>query len=138
MIQKRFTNIEHDYENAWIKCNDDGDFMIYAIYKELDESLPSLEDLLNGLHEENIELHIQNDFLKDENQHMRDLVNENEQLKQDNASLMKLLENQSIIIQKLHSKILEFELKEPIVLTKADLELMDKAISYYTHGRYGE
>lgn len=56
MTEKRFTNIEHDYENAWIKCNDDGDFMIYAIYKELDESLPSLEDLLNGLHEENQEL----------------------------------------------------------------------------------
>ena len=49
MAGKRFTNIEHDYENAWIKCNDNGDFMIYAIYKELDESLPSLEDLLNGL-----------------------------------------------------------------------------------------
>ena len=66
------------------------------------------------------------------------VYDENEQLKQDNAGLMKLLENQSIIIQKLYSKILEFELKEPIVLTKEDLELMDKAISYYTHGRYGE
>ena len=38
-------------------------------------------DLLNEQHEENIELHIQNDFLKDENQHMKDLVNENKQLK---------------------------------------------------------
>lgn len=56
MIPKRFTDIEHDYENAWIKCNDGGDFMIYAIYKELDESLPSLEDLLNGLNDENQEL----------------------------------------------------------------------------------
>lgn len=56
MTGKRFTNIEHDYENAWIKCLDDGDFMIYAIYKELDESLPSLEDLLNGLADENKEL----------------------------------------------------------------------------------
>lgn len=56
MNAKRFTNIEHDYENAWIKCNDNGDFMIYAIYKELDESLPSLEDLLNGLSEENEQL----------------------------------------------------------------------------------
>ena len=60
MTEKRFTNIEHDYENAWIKCNDDGDFMIYAIYKELDESLPSLEDLLNGLSEENKELQERN------------------------------------------------------------------------------
>lgn len=56
MTEKRFTNIEHDYENAWIKCNDNGEFMIYAIYKELDESLPSLEDLLNGLSEENEQL----------------------------------------------------------------------------------
>ena len=55
-MTKRFSNIEHDYENAWIKCNDNGDFMIYAIYKELDESLPSLEDLLNGLSEENEQL----------------------------------------------------------------------------------
>ena len=49
MTEKRFTDIEHDYENAWIKCKDDGDFMIYAIYGDLDESLPSLGDLLNGL-----------------------------------------------------------------------------------------
>ena len=56
MTEKRFTNIEHDYENAWIKCNDNGDFMIYAIYKELDEGLPALEDLMNGLAEENEKL----------------------------------------------------------------------------------
>lgn len=64
MTEKRFTNIEHDYENAWIKCNDDGDFMIYAIYKELDEGLPSLEDLLNGLSEENKQLEKENKELK--------------------------------------------------------------------------
>lgn len=44
-------------------------------------NVSKIVELLNELHEENIELHIQNDFLKDENQHMRDLVNENEQLK---------------------------------------------------------
>lgn len=64
MTDKRFTNIEHDYENAWIKCNDNGDFMMYAIYKELDESLPSLEDLLNGLSEENEQLRKENEQLK--------------------------------------------------------------------------
>ena len=69
---------------------------------------------------------------------LNELHEKNEGLKQDNTGLMKLLENQSIIIQELHSKILEFELKEPIVLTKEDLELMDKAVSYYTHGRFGE
>lgn len=63
MTEKRFTNIEHDYENAWIKCNDNGDFMMYAIYKELDESLPSLEDLLNGLADENKKLKLQNEEL---------------------------------------------------------------------------
>ena len=43
----------------------------------------SLLDLLNELHNENAELHIQLDFLKDENHHMRDLVNENKQLKKE-------------------------------------------------------
>ena len=69
MTAKRFTNIEYDYENAWIKCNDNGDFMIYAIYKELDESLPSLEDLLNGLSEEK-------EQLKSENQRLEKLIEE--------------------------------------------------------------
>lgn len=40
-------------------------------------------DLLNELAEEIMELDIQNDFLKDENRHMRDLVNENRQLKKE-------------------------------------------------------
>ena len=66
------------------------------------------------------------------------LKQENERLEQDNNALMHLLENQSIIIQELYSKLLEYQVKEPIALTKEDLELMDKAASYYTHGRYGE
>ena len=41
-----------------------------------------LVDIINELNDENIELHIQNDFLKVENQHMRDLIIENKQLKQ--------------------------------------------------------
>ena len=45
-------------------------------------SAEKLCDLLNELNDENIELHIQNDFLKVENQHMRDLIIENKQLKQ--------------------------------------------------------
>lgn len=48
---------------------------------------------------------------------------------------MLLLENQSIIIRELHSELIKHQLKEPIVLTKEDIELMGKAISYYTHGR---
>ena len=46
MTKKRFTDIEHDYENARIKCKDNGMFMLYAIY-ENDEGLPTLGDLLN-------------------------------------------------------------------------------------------
>lgn len=69
---------------------------------------------------------------------LNELTEENEQLKQDRNALIHLLENQSMIIEELHSKLLEYQLKEPIVLTKEDLNLMDKAISYYTHGRYLE
>lgn len=72
---------------------------------------------------------------------LNELFDEVEQLKQDNTDLMMVLKNQSIIIQELYSKLLEYELKEPkesIVLTKEDLEIMGKAISYYTHGRCGE
>ena len=49
---------------------------------------------LNELNDKNIELHIQNDFLKDENQHMRDLVNENEQLKQFKENVIKWVDSQ--------------------------------------------
>ena len=56
-----------------------------------------------------------------------------QQLQKNNNALIRFLENQSIIIQKLHSKLLEYQLKEPIVLTKEDLEIMGKAISYYSH-----
>lgn len=66
------------------------------------------------------------------------LENENEWLKRDNNALIHLLENQAMIIEELHSKLLEYQIKEPIVLTKEDLNLMGKAISYYTHGRYAE
>lgn len=62
------------------------------------------------------------------------LEKNNEQLKQDNNALISLLENQSIIIQELHSKLLEYQLEEPITLTKEDLEIMGKAISYYLRG----
>ena len=66
------------------------------------------------------------------------LENENEQLKQDRNYLIHLLENQSMIIEELHSILLTYQLKEPIVLTKEDLNLMGKAIGYYTHGRCPE
>ena len=49
-------------------------------------NITDVVDLLNELTEENSKLHIQNDFLKDENQHMRTVLNENEQLKQRNEN----------------------------------------------------
>jgi len=64
---------------------------------------------------------------------LNELHNKNGELKQDNDNLIRLLENQSIIIQELHSKLMNYQLKEPIVLTKEDLEVMGKAISYYSH-----
>lgn len=69
---------------------------------------------------------------------LNNLSNKNEELKKDVDKLIHLLENQSIIIQELHSELMRYQLKEPIILTKKDLELMDKAVSYYTHGRCGE
>lgn len=122
MTAKRFTKGYHTIRDTYEK-------------KTYDFRVNVICDLLNELDEKWIDEFNLRETLQLELQRVEE---ENEQLKQDNAGLMKLLENQSIIIQKLHSKILEFGLKEPIVLTKEDLELMDKAISYYTHGRYGE
>ena len=82
---------------------------------------------------ENKELKTKVDFYKDFQTDARELDKENEQLKQDNDKLIQLLENQSIIIHELHSKLMRYQLEEPIVLTKEDLEIMGKAISYYTH-----
>ena len=55
MTEKRFTDIEYDYENARIKCKENGLFMMYAIYED-DGGLLTLEDLLNGLADENEQL----------------------------------------------------------------------------------
>ena len=97
--------------------------------KEID--VDTVVDLLN----ENEQLRHDATILIQSNQDYR---KKNEQLKQDNNALIHLLENQSMIIEELHFKLLEYQVKEPIALTKKDLELMDKAISYYTHGRCGE
>ena len=52
--------------------------------------------LLNKLNDENIELHIQNDFLKDENIHMRQALNENKQLKQQISYYEKLIADKEV------------------------------------------
>ena len=94
-------------------------------------------DLLNEQHETIQRLNQNVDELLFVNVE-KELLEENEQLKQDRNALIHLLENQSMIIEELHSKLLEYQVKEPIVLTKEDLNLMGKAIGYYTHGRCGE
>lgn len=93
---------------------DDAGTLIDMQTRDMFDIVEEVCPLLNGLHEEN------------------------EQLKQDRNALIHLLENQSMIIEELHSILLTYQLKEPIVLTKEDLNLMGKAIGYYTHGRYAE
>ena len=110
MIAKRFT---YEYDEYSGNLFDNKMNTFYPI-EDSDENIEILCDRLNWL------------------------VEENEQFKKDNNALIHLLENQSIIIQELYSKLLEYQVKEPIALTKEDLELMGKAVSYYTHGRYGE
>ena len=77
-------------------------------------------------------------ILLDGGEDKEDMVSLLNQLNEDNNALIKMIENQSYIIQQLHTKLIEYELKEPIKLTVEDIELMGKAISYYTHGRMPE
>ena len=84
MTEKRFNLAFYDKYDGTFSIQD-------ALYQQENKHLHSLDeivDLLNQLNDENIEMHIQNDFLKDENQHMRDLVNENEQLKEVLGSIL--------------------------------------------------
>ena len=74
----------------------------YEDYRAFADSLMGDEvvEKLNELNDENTELHIQNDFLKDENQHMRKLVNENKQLQERNNRQAKQLDNLYTLIEK--------------------------------------
>ena len=108
---------------------------LFRTVEELDNKLESKQHTINEMAKT---IRIYDDGYIDLNKKYKKLKDENEQLKQDNNALIHLLENQSMIIEELHSKLLEYQVKEPITLTKKDLELMDKAISYYTHGRCGE
>lgn len=72
MTEKRFTDIEHDYENARIRCKDNGMFMLYAIY-ENDDGLPTLGDLLNEQDNRIEELETENNQLKREKERYKRL-----------------------------------------------------------------
>lgn len=86
MTDKRFTiNNNMDFndkiETYELNCLVDNENKTFYFIADSIENVQLFIKRLNELNEENIDLHIQNDFLKDENQHMRDLVNENKQLK---------------------------------------------------------
>ena len=69
-----------------------------------------------------------------------DVLNCLNDLHEENEKLTQCVMNQSIIIQKMHLKLMEYQLEEnkKIILTKEDLKTLDNALSYYTHGRYAE
>ena len=51
MSEKRFTDVNVDFEQSWIRLKDNGDFLIFPIsFNDKEEyGLETLEDLLNGL-----------------------------------------------------------------------------------------
>ena len=51
MSEKRFTDVNVDFENSWIRLKDNGDFLIFPIsFNDKEEyGLETLEDLLNAL-----------------------------------------------------------------------------------------
>lgn len=103
----------------------DSPYLTYCCIEDEDEYL--IESLTDAC-----------DLLNEQDERIKELETEKELLKKDGNNLIQLLENQSLIICELHSKLMEYWLKEPIVLTKEGLELMGEAVSYYTHGRCPE
>ena len=154
MTAKRFTidndmNFNNKVETYELNCIRDNENQTFYFIADSIENVQLFVKRLNELNEENEQLKFQLQNTSDQRDEFHrgarenanrvgKLEKENEQLKQDNNALIHLLENQSIIIQELHSKLLEYQVKEPIVLTKEDLELMGKALSYYTHRKCGE
>ena len=55
------------------------------------ENWNNVVNRLNELNEENSKLHIQNDFLKDENQHMKSVLRENREHKRNRIKLTEIL-----------------------------------------------
>lgn len=95
------------------------------------------EDALGRLEEENELLKEENEDLNEELMGNDSLVllykERRDKLKKGNNDLIHVLEKQSMVVRELMSRLVDYRLEEPIVLTKEDLEIMGKAISYYTH-----
>ena len=84
MTEKRFFILKDEEFKDVLPCIRDRNSKIDDIYGHFKyDDIEQICLFLNEQNDENIEMHIQNDFLKDENQHMRDLVNENKQLKEE-------------------------------------------------------
>ena len=128
MTEKRFTLKKHLSNEYGLLDNKEE--IAYISHK----SAFTICDLLNKLHEENQKCREYNGILYSNTaKNEKKLLKEIKQVKQDNKMLFQCIENQSVIIQELYSKLMSYQIKEPIILTKEDLELMGKAISYYTH-----
>ena len=133
MTEKRFKNVGKDifqYGNWWCSAGGEhcADVIATAINEFIKENEKKKKDIgdLGEAHAKEI--------TKIEDAFDKEILH----LEKNNNALIKIIANQSYIIQQLHTKLIEYELKEPIKLTVEDIELMGKAISYYTHGRYAE
>lgn len=105
--------------------------------RELVEQNNNYRQCLNKLEKENELLKEENEDLNEElmgNDSLVLLYKERiDKLKKGNNDLIHMLEKQSMVVRELMSRLMDYQLEEPIVLTKEDLEIMGKAISYYTH-----
>ena len=68
MGEKRFTDVNVDFEQSWIRLKDNGYFLIFPIsFNDKEEyGLETLEDLLNGLSDKIDEQQATIQFLQDE------------------------------------------------------------------------
>ena len=73
MSEKRFTDVNVDFEQSWIRLKDNGDFLIFPIsFNDKEEyGLETLEDLLNGLSYKIDEQQAIIKSLKEENEQLR-------------------------------------------------------------------
>ena len=72
MSEKRFTDVNVDFEESWIRLKDNGDFFIFPIsFNDKEEyGLETLEDLLNGLSEKIDEQQATIERLTNENENL--------------------------------------------------------------------
>lgn len=132
MSEKRFTVIRENlfgFESLW-DCENNTEKPLLSFDIARIRGIDECCDLLNELNDENEELKETRNYYHENYLTMK---TERNYFKGKNEILKNILENQSLIIQELGAKLLEYETEEPITLTKEDLEVMGKALSYYIH-----